>query len=205
MASSKGKEVVDAAPIEIWRTSASSDDQPIISAVVLPRSRRWWYHQPANGQLDYGDSAITLSSVHGDLEGRSARQYSLTDNWRSIKQWRNHVLPNLIVGSQFSLIKMQHEYFGGKFVEIKGKVISSANKAEEGIVLLDAGDDGLVLLKTPKLNDFLPRVSAALLLAAKCLSCAMGRTHRIIGSSIFYSSSYSMPPIALPPLCVSLV
>ena len=102
---------------------------------------------------------------------------------------------------------------------MKGKVVSSVNKAEEGsvnkaeegIVLLDAGDDGLVLLKTPKLNDFLPRVSAALLLATKCLRCAHGLNashHRLVRFSfmIIFDAAHSIAsPLSVSRMTVKLL
>ena len=94
---------------------------------------------------------------------------------------------------------------------MKGKVVSSVNKAEEGNVLLDAGDDGLVLLKTPKLNDFLPRVSAALLLATKCLRCAHGLNashHRLVRFSfmIIFDAAHSIAsPLSVSRMTVKLL
>ena len=132
------------------------------------RENRWLYY---NDQARLQGRNIVLNSSYGELEGRNAREFDLT-NSKSQQIWSNQVLPPLQAGVSFSLMKKIHQYELEKNERVEGKVISAKNSDAdpvEGMVLLDVGDQSLVLLRTPKLTAFLPRVCAALLVATKCL------------------------------------
>jgi hypothetical protein len=144
---------------------------PMIKAVVVGNEhdmRYRFYHwckTPLDG-MNY-----TLPSSYDENAGRMVRKYELR-NTASLRVWSNQVLPLLPVGCGFSLWSQDY-VFSKCDLKVKGTVICAKNEGQQGSVLLDARDKGLVLLHTPRLTNFLPRVSAALLLTpTKCLMLA---------------------------------
>lgn len=117
-----------------------------------------------------GSDVWKLPADYGHYSGRTALGFDLTNNI-SMKHLPNWLLPRTI-GSRVAL-SARHEYVGTiVHVDYECSGISSWMKFVRDVdvaLLLDAGVDGLLLLKIPASCALTPRVQAALVFASRCL------------------------------------
>ena len=126
----------------------------------------WHYHQ----YQSTAQRTVSLSSDYGEYAGKNALSYSL----HNASQWHqpNQVLP-LNLGSVIG-ITGQMDYVGTivRVLEVEFQTWREVPRLELK-VLVDAGDDGLVLLSAPvpslQAQALVPRVRAALAIASKCM------------------------------------
>lgn len=116
-------------------------------------------------------NTITLTSDYGDCTGKAALSFSLTRTSWEIAD--NHLLPHAL-GTTLTVFGTYNlDVKGGNSLpgRIKGKIVfvKDARENNTSMMLLDAGDHGLLHLTTPKLSMLPPRVQSALMLAEKCL------------------------------------
>ena len=116
-------------------------------------------------------NTITLTSDYGDCTGKAALSFSLTRTSWEIAD--NHLLPHAL-GTTLTVFGTSNlDVKGGNSLpgRIKGKIVfvKDARENNTSMMLLDAGDHGLLHLTTPKLSMLPPRVQSALMLAEKCM------------------------------------
>jgi len=113
-----------------------------------------------------------ISHSSGVAAGESALSFSVTSH-ASQKSATNQVLP-LTVGS-ILCVRGKRDSESGMTRNFKGTItqVISESSREELKVLVDAGDDGLILLSAPapfsQAQVLVPRVRAALVIASACM------------------------------------
>ena len=111
-----------------------------------------------------------ISHSSGVAAGESALSFSVTSH-ASQKSATNQVLP-LTVGS-ILCVRGKRDSESGMTRNFKGTITQVISESNELKVLVDAGNDGLILLSAPapfpQAQVLVPRVRAALVIASTCM------------------------------------